>query len=138
MIVLLQLNNAEIFEDSPCTDLERANDWFIPDTITDDVVAEYALLTEAPYGIHPEALKARRNAARAACYDDCPMAARLHCLSEGLRDENSAFGIYGGYTEGQRRAVRKHADELGRTVERRPLAQAMITAEKRAAAQPAV
>ena len=132
----LQIYPAENFEQSPCTDPTKMDDWYIPDNITADVIAEYALITNVPYGIDADALKARRDGARQACYYDCPRVARLLCLDEGLRPQNSAYGIWGGYTEGQRRAVIKATEE--RKVVRRKLAKAMIAAETREAAQPAV
>jgi hypothetical protein len=56
----------------------------------------------------------QRNKAKAACFTDCPMAARRQCLMEGLRPENLGsdnWGIWGGYDEKQRQAI---ADEIAR------------------------
>ena len=47
-----------------------------------------------------------RRRALQACWADCPMKARLLCLDQGMQDGPSLYyGIYGGYTEKQRKAV---------------------------------
>lgn len=126
-----QIYDAENFRDAPCTDRARMNDWHIPEKIYPETVEEYASMTEVPYGIDADALAARRDAARQACYYDCPMRARLLCLDEGLKPQNSAHGIMGGYTSNQRRAVVAALEE--RKVERRRLAKAMLATETREA-----
>lgn len=54
--------------------------------------------------------KARRRAID-ACWVDCPMKMRLLCLDEGMKSQNLQHGIWGGYTEAQRREI---ADEIER------------------------
>lgn len=58
----------------------------------------------------------RRRRALQACWTDCPMKMRLACLNEGMKDENLAHGIWGGYTEKQRQ-------EIDAEIKRRKLAR---------------
>lgn len=47
----------------------------------------------------------RRRRALEACWNDCPVRARLACLDMGLEPENLQWGIWGGYTEEQRKII---------------------------------
>lgn len=83
-----------------------------------------------------EALRAgRRRDAIRACHLDCPMAARLLCLDEGLKPENVSHGIWGGYTEIDRRAVTRRISmrEQGKALDRKRLATAILSTERSAA-----
>lgn len=94
----------------PCTDPENMGDWF----------AE----TNEPGGG-----KRRRKAIR-ACHLDCPMKARLLCLDDGLQPENTKHGIWGGYTDTERRAIVNALKERGKTnPNRAKLAKHIISLE---------
>lgn len=127
---MIQAYAAHHFEESPCIG-ENKDDWFIPDILTEEKLEEYLDIVPVPYAVVPY-LEERRKAARLACYYDCPMATRLLCLDEGLRPENVQYGIWGGYTESQRRAVRRAAAERGHPViDHRAMAESILSAEKR-------
>lgn len=104
----------------PCREPGREDDWFI-----DHGVAKSS-----------EKGKARRRAIQ-SCYYDCPMQARLLCLDEGLKPENVPWGIWGGYTESERKLIRdQFAERIKEHPDRRKLAKAILSNEKREALKP--
>lgn len=104
----------------PCTAPGAGDDWFV-----DPGVAK-----GSPEG------RTRRKAIQ-ACYYDCPMAARLLCLDEGLKPENISWGIWGGYTESERRSiVMQIAERDKKHPDRNKLARAILSKEKREALKP--
>lgn len=110
----------EFGDDLPCHDPETMDDWFI-----DPGVAK-----GSPDG------RARRRAIQ-KCYFDCPMKARLLCLDEGLKPENIPWGIWGGYTESERRDIVMQIHERDKKhPNSKRLARAILSQEKREALQP--
>lgn len=125
-----QAHAAHHFENAPCVG-PNMDDWHIPETISPDTIEEFAGVDEIPLEV-VEHLEERRKQARLACYDDCPMKARLLCLDEGLRPENIEHGIWGGFHASQRRAVRRAALERGKAqLDHRAIAAAILDAERR-------
>lgn len=98
-----------------------------------EMVAENAAMDEIQ-GLEAERAGRRRDAIR-ACHLDCPMAARLLCLDEGLKPENVSHGIWGGYTEIDRRAVTRRISmrAQGKALDRKRLATAILSTERSAA-----
>lgn len=112
--------NQFIHFDLPCTEPGLEDDWFI-----DHGVAK--LSAEG---------RARQDAIR-KCYFDCPMKARLLCLDEGLKPENIPHGIWGGYTEAERRAIVSQIRERDKKhPDRKKLARAILSQERREALNP--
>jgi hypothetical protein len=81
--------------------------------------------------LEAERAEKRKNAIR-ACHLDCPRVARLLCLDEGLKPENVSHGVWGGYTEIDRRAVTRKisARQSGRPLDRKRLATAILSNER--------
>ncbi len=98
-----------------------------------EMVAENAAMDEIQEA-EAERAGRRRDAIR-ACHLDCPMAARLLCLDEGLKPENVSHGIWGGYTEIDRRAVTRRISmrAQGKSLDRKRLATAILSTERSAA-----
>lgn len=114
-----EINKFSHFE-LPCRDPEHRDDWF-----EDPGTAKGS----------PEARKRRK--ALQKCYFDCPMKARLLCLDEGLKPENLDNGIWGGYTEADRRDIVEVLKERDKAYpDREKLARAILSQERREALDP--
>ena len=108
----------------PCSDPERREDFFIAERgplppEEEREIRQQTILRAGPDAIPADAekaadkavaakvadLKSRRRKAIQSCHYDCPMAARLLCLDEGLKPINLEHGIWGGYPESERRDI---------------------------------
>ena len=117
------------------------DDWFIGHneviTKVDDDLDSETWLELIPDLEETKALRARRRAAKQACWD-CPLQARLECLQIGMTAVGLEFGIWGGYDVPERKAFRRAADERSRLAssqtERRRLKSAMTGRDEAAPA----
>lgn len=137
----------------PCTNPDTMNDWHITEKapVPAEEEADIRLLAETEYRMNdsikhtPEGEKraadkavqaavvdalARRRHAKEACFADCPMKARLLCLDEGMKAINLEHGIWGGYSETERRAVDKEIRDRKKKISTGTTARLMIHAEK--------
>jgi hypothetical protein len=143
------------FNDLPCQDPLRMDDWFIPKDgkLANEEIADVAMRVDDWIHEHIEDLKdlshneldelrekritqavkaeeaeGRRRRAEAirSCYLDCPMVARLLCLDEGIK--NPEHGIWGGYPELERRQIAAAVRSRGKNT--RTAAKAMIDHER--------
>lgn len=136
--------------DLPCSDPERMDDWFIPERapLAPDEEREIRqrVWAEADVREHGDdvekradkavaertaELKSKRRRAIQSCHFDCPMAARLLCLDEGLKPINLEYGIWGGYPESERRDVATAISNRKKGMSTGHAAKIVISAEKR-------
>lgn len=80
----------------------HADDWFIDVTDPESWEQATAVTTQ-------EEAVARLGQAMWACRLDCPI--RVQCLAQGFDEQ---YGVRGGYTAGQRRAVRREQERRKR------------------------
>lgn len=140
--------------DLPCTDPERRDDWFIParDPLAPDEEKEIRQQVWIDFtddsglpaeGVEKAAdkavadriaeLKSKRRKAIQSCHFDCPMKARLLCLDEGLKPINLEHGVWGGYTESERRDIATAIRNRKKGISTGRAAQIIISAEKKEA-----
>lgn len=149
--------NLRDFNNLPCTDPLRMDDWFVPpggklaneeiadiEIVVDDWISEHLhqlsdltqneldALRDKRISEAVEAEEARGRERRAeairSCYLDCPMVARLLCLDEGIKNPNE-HGIWGGYPEAERRQIAAAVRARGNDDTRRA-AKALISHER--------
>lgn len=143
----------------PCTDPARREDWHISERypLAADEERDVRLLAvtgvqmemgadttdeleqqaaNAAVKAATEDLKLRRRKAAEACYYDCPMAARLLCLDEGLKPINLEHGIWGGYPESKRREIADAIAARKKPMSRAKAARLIVTEDRRVVIAP--
>lgn len=132
----------------PCATPGRQDDWFIPDRAPlapederdirqavwadDHGEPEEYVQRQADKAVANKVaeLKSRRRKAVQSCRHDCPMAARLLCLDEGLKPINLEFGIRGGYGESERREIATAISKRKKGMSTGIAARIIVRAEK--------
>jgi len=130
---------SKIYESAPCANSDDKDAWFVnrkgrlePEDAK-EIRARHSVESDAQAEIDELERNNRRRLREAirACYFECPMATRLHCLEAALDGDYLGHGVRGGYMPAEIMEMRRLREEHKTTGKR--VASVAISQERREA-----